>query len=59
VTSQAFGGADIDNAPLHALRDGSLAGNGVYAYGSSSVLPVNTWNATNYWVDVLFAPAGA
>src|ERR1700730_10172452 len=28
---------------------------GVYAYGSSVVFPSNTFNADNYWVDVLFA----
>lgn len=41
-----------DNLPLHALSDGI---NGVYVYGPSSVFPVNTFNATNYWVDVVFA----
>src|SRR5690606_12145377 len=40
-----------DNAPLHALSDGV---NGVYVYGPSSAFPVNTFNATNYWVDVVF-----
>src|SRR5690606_23171273 len=39
-----------DNAPLHALSDGV---NGVYVYGPSSAFPVNTFNATNYWVDVV------
>ncbi len=34
-------------------------GNGVYAYGASSAFPANTYNAANYFVDVLFAPAGA
>jgi hypothetical protein len=54
VTGGAF--ADpIDNPPLHALANGTSS-NGVYAYSSSSVFPTNTWNSTNYWVDVLFAP---
>ena len=30
-------------------------GNGVYAYGSSSSFPLNTYNSGNYWVDVLFS----
>jgi hypothetical protein len=28
----------------------------VYRYSGSSVFPTNTFNAANYWVDVLFAP---
>ena len=44
----------VDNPPLHALTDGVLGGNGVYAYGTSSVFPNQTWNAANYWVDVVF-----
>jgi hypothetical protein len=30
--------------------------NGVYAYGDSSTFPTKSYNASNYWVDVLFAP---
>ena len=44
----------VDNAPLHALANGVSGGNGVYAYGSSSTFPNQTWNARNYWVDVVF-----
>ena len=29
-------------------------GNGVYAYGSTSIFPTNTYNAANYWVDVVY-----
>ena len=43
--------AAVTNGPLTALADG-----GVYAYGSSSTFPTNTYNATNYWVDVVFTP---
>ncbi|MFW5467134.1 DUF4082 domain-containing protein [Knoellia sp. CPCC 206391] len=45
----------VDRGPLHALRDGVSGGNGVYAYGSSSAFPTGSWNAANYWVDVVFA----
>ena len=48
--------AAVDNPPLRALGN-AMSPNGVYAYGSSSTFPTNTWNATNYSVDVLFAPA--
>jgi len=30
------------------------AAGGVYGYGAGSVFPNNTFNATNYWVDVVF-----
>ena len=43
----------VDNPPLHALTDGVSGGNGVYAYGASSVFPNQTYNAVNYWVDVV------
>jgi hypothetical protein len=43
----------VDNPPLHALANGVSGGNGVYAYGSSSAFPNQTWNARNYWVDVV------
>ncbi|MGZ4977041.1 MAG: DUF4082 domain-containing protein [Methylobacter sp.] len=29
-------------------------GNGVYVYGTGSAFPNQTWNASNYWVDVVF-----
>ena len=33
--------------------------NGVYAYGSASLFPTNTYNRTNYWVDVVFNPSAS
>ena len=45
--SDSFG---IINAPISA---------GVFAYGSSVTRPTESWNAANYFVDVLFQPAGA
>ena len=51
-----FTGKGMDNSPLHALANGVVGGNGVYAYGTSSVFPNQTWNAANYWVDVVFQP---
>jgi len=47
----------VDNPPLHALADGISGGNGDYAYGSSSAFPTQTWNTSNYWVDVVLSPA--
>ncbi len=42
------------NGALTAPSSASSGGNGVYAYGSSSVFPSNSFNACNYWVDVVF-----
>ncbi|MGY3104443.1 VCBS repeat-containing protein [Bradyrhizobium sp. LM6.9] len=38
----------------------ALAGsNGVYAYGSGSAFPTNTYKSSNYWVDVVFNGSAA
>jgi hypothetical protein len=42
------------NGPLTAPSSASSGGNGVYAYSGSNVFPNNTYNANNYWVDVVF-----
>ena len=34
------------------------SGNGLYAYGSGNLFPNNSYNATNYWVDVIFSSGG-
>ncbi|WP_199752749.1 N,N-dimethylformamidase beta subunit family domain-containing protein [Actinoplanes sp. ATCC 53533] len=49
--------AGVDNGPLHALRDGVDGPNGVYRYGTGGGFPSNTWESTNYWVDVMFTPS--
>ncbi len=49
-----FAGAGVDNAPLHALRDGTDGANGVYAYGTGGGFPTNTYQSSNYWVDLVF-----
>jgi len=46
----------VDNAPLHALADGTSGGNGVYVYSAAGGFPNQTWDASNYWVDVVFTP---
>src|SRR5258708_18172089 len=43
----------VDNEPLRALADGEDGHNGVYNYGSSSSFPTQSFNASNYWVDVV------
>ena len=46
--------AGVDNPPLHALASAGSGGNGVYRYGTNSAFPNLTFNAANYWVDVVF-----
>lgn len=53
-----FAGRSVDNGPLHALASRSSAGNGVYRYGPVG-FPTNTFKASNYWVDVVYAPDGS
>jgi hypothetical protein len=45
----------VDNGPLHLLASGASGGNGVYAYSAVSTFPTSSFNAANYWVDVVFA----
>jgi Domain of unknown function (DUF4082)/Fibronectin type III domain/Bacterial Ig domain len=50
--------AAITNGPLTAPASSSTTyGNGVYANGSTTIFPTNSYQATNYWVDVLFNPS--
>ncbi|GAA0359946.1 DUF4082 domain-containing protein [Actinoallomurus spadix] len=42
------------NGPLSAPASANSGGNGVYAYGAANAFPSNTYQATNYWVDVVF-----
>ena len=49
-----FAATGVDNAPLHALKDGINLGDGVYTYAGTTSFPNNTFNSTNYWVDVVF-----
>jgi VCBS repeat-containing protein len=44
----------VNNGLLTAPSSASSGGNGVYAYGSSSLFPANSYNSTSYGVDVLF-----
>jgi hypothetical protein len=47
-------GADVNSGALHALSSSSSGGNGVYAYGANSTFPNGSYNASNYWVDIIF-----
>lgn len=49
-----FATTGVDREPLRALRNGVSGGNGVYAYSTSVRFPTSTYQASNYWVDVVF-----
>ncbi len=51
-----FQNSGVTNGPLHAPQNTSGHYNGVYRYGSSS-FPNQSWEASNYWVDLVFTPA--
>jgi hypothetical protein len=53
ATGAYFSTLGVDRAPLHALSTAAGGGNGVFGYGASQ-FPTSTFNATNYWVDVVF-----
>ena len=46
--------SDYSPAPLTAPASGAVGGNGVFAYGPAGSFPNGTFNASNYWVDVVF-----
>jgi hypothetical protein len=49
ITSNGLASA-VTNGPLTALANG-----GVYAYGSAETFPSSAYNASNYWVDVVYS----
>src|SRR6185295_15676876 len=49
----------IINDPLRALADGEDGPNGLYSYSATSVFPTSSFNASNYWVDLVFSHQGA
>jgi hypothetical protein len=56
ATSGYFAGSGVASPPLHALPSSiDPSTNGLYLYGQHA-MPTNSFNATNYWVDVVFTP---
>jgi Domain of unknown function (DUF4082)/Bacterial Ig-like domain/Bacterial Ig domain len=52
-TSEGLASA-VTNGPLTVPVDG-----GVYSYGSSPAFPDNTYEDSNFWVDVVFQPSSS
>ena len=57
-TPGTFSSIGITSGPLEALGNGVDGGNGVYTYGASAFPGLYNGQAPNYWVDVVFDPAG-
>jgi len=57
ATAGAFATSGVDSPPLHALANGVDGLNGIYSYSSTSTYPSSSFNSSNYWVDVIYAPA--
>ncbi|MFC3898834.1 DUF4082 domain-containing protein [Lentzea rhizosphaerae] len=55
VSSGYFNGQGAGYKSLHALPNGTDGGNGVYRYGGG--FPTSSYNAANYWVDVIYRSA--
>ena len=47
----------VINGNLIGLADGTNGGNGVYKYSANSTFPNETYQKSNYWVDVVFSPS--
>jgi Domain of unknown function (DUF4082) len=56
ITQGFFAGSGVDNNPLHALQDGIDGPNGLFRYSLTPAFPNQSFDTTNYWVDVLFKP---
>ena len=53
VSEGFFGPSALVKSPLRALANGEDGPNGVYRYGVSG-FPTQSYNSSNYWVDVVF-----
>lgn len=52
-----FTNTQYTNAPLTAPGGNPANPNGLYAYSPTPTFPTGTFNASNYWVDVVYASA--
>jgi hypothetical protein len=52
VSNGYFANAKV-NGSLSAPSSASSGGNGVFTYGPSGTFPASTYDASNYWVDVI------
>ncbi len=58
AATTAYFTAAVTNGPLTALADGTDGPNGLYKYGAIG-FPTQSFNKSNYWVDVVFVASGS
>ncbi len=51
-----FAQQSTNSGILHELQDGVDGPDGVFYYGSGGIFPNQTWESSNYWVDIVFSP---
>jgi hypothetical protein len=54
ATNGFFASSGFDNGLLDAPSDAAAGGNGLFRYTSGGAFPDGSFQATNYWVDVVF-----
>ena len=54
----AYFDGDVINGAITGPASASVGGNGVYNYGGTMIFPDQTFNSTNYWVDIYFETEG-
>lgn len=59
ATGEFFASTGLNNPPIHLLASGVSGPNGVYGYSIHSAFPTSSFNASNYWVDMVYLPAGS
>ena len=57
--NQSYFNTGVSNWPLTALAFGVDGANGLYRYGPDTSFPTNSYQASNYWVDVVFSTSSA
>ena len=49
----------VRKRPLIAPASSAEGGNGTYTYGATNAFPTSSYQASNYWVDVVFTPSNS
>jgi hypothetical protein len=59
--SNNYFASGVTKAPLTAPASGAVGGNGVYVYTTTpnTAFPNHTYQASNYWVDLVYSPTAA
>lgn len=58
-TPAYFATKGADAPPIHFLQTGVDGANGIYSYGGASTFPTSSFNAANYWVDIVYVPSSS